>query len=62
MGAKPTVQVMLKATAGGGGMGLLTCKDEDGVRQSFKTVQSRGETLFKNSGLFIEKFSLLHIT
>ena len=47
---------MLKATAGGGGMGLLTCKDEIGVRQSFKTVQSRGETLFKNSGLFIEKF------
>lgn len=37
-------------------MGLLTCNDEDGVRQSFKAVQSRGETLFKNSGLFIEKF------
>ena len=48
--------VMLKATAGGGGMGLLTCHDENGVRESFKTVQSRGETLFKNSGLFIEKY------
>ena len=48
--------VMLKATAGGGGMGLLTCQDEKGVRESFKTVQSRGETLFKNSGLFIEKY------
>ncbi|EXJ57359.1 urea carboxylase [Cladophialophora yegresii CBS 114405] len=48
--------VMLKATAGGGGMGLLTCNNEEEVRQSFKTVQSRGETLFKNSGLFIEKF------
>lgn len=47
---------MLKATAGGGGMGLMTCYDEAGVRESFKTVQSRGETLFKNSGLFIEKF------
>ena len=47
---------MLKATAGGGGMGLLTCQSEKEVRGSFKTVQSRGETLFKNSGLFIEKF------
>src|SRR6201992_2691114 len=47
---------MLKATAGGGGMGLLTCNDENEVRQSFKTVQSRGEALFKNAGLFIEKF------
>ncbi|KAJ9610321.1 hypothetical protein H2200_005098 [Cladophialophora chaetospira] len=48
--------VMLKATAGGGGMGLLTCNDENEVRKSFKTVQSRGETLFKNSGLFIERY------
>lgn len=48
--------VMLKATAGGGGMGLLTCDTEEDVRKSFKTVQSRGETLFKNAGLFIEKF------
>lgn len=48
--------VMLKATAGGGGMGLLTCHDENTVRESFKTVQSRGETLFKNAGLFIEKY------
>lgn len=47
---------MLKATAGGGGMGLLTCNDEDSVRKSFKTVQSRGESLFKNAGLFIEKY------
>jgi urea carboxylase len=48
--------VMLKATAGGGGMGLLTCNSEKEVRESFRTVQSRGETLFKNSGLFIERF------
>jgi urea carboxylase len=48
--------VMLKATAGGGGMGLLTCNSENEVRESFRTVQSRGETLFKNSGLFIERY------
>lgn len=37
-------------------MGLLTCQSEKEVSSSFKTVQSRGETLFKNSGLFIEKY------
>lgn len=47
---------MLKATAGGGGMGLLTCKDENEVRQNFATVQSRGQALFKNSGMFIERY------
>ena len=48
--------VMLKATAGGGGMGLSICKDSKEVQDAFSTVKSRGETLFKNAGLFIEKF------
>ncbi|GAB7366622.1 hypothetical protein MBLNU230_g8607t1 [Neophaeotheca triangularis] len=48
--------IMLKATGGGGGMGLVTCKDADEVRAGFKTVRSRGETLFKNAGMFIEKY------
>lgn len=47
---------MLKATAGGGGMGLLTCQSEQDVRQSFATVRSRGEALFKNAGMFIERY------
>lgn len=48
--------VMLKATGGGGGMGLVTCHNVDEVRAGFDKVQSRGKTLFKNSGLFIEKY------
>ncbi|KAF7544244.1 hypothetical protein G7046_g9824 [Stylonectria norvegica] len=48
--------VMLKATAGGGGMGLLTCADEREVRKNFQTVQSRGASLFKNSGVFLERY------
>ncbi|PWY88768.1 hypothetical protein BO94DRAFT_515732 [Aspergillus sclerotioniger CBS 115572] len=48
--------VMLKATAGGGGMGLLTCNTEKEVRDSFLTVRSRGEALFKNAGIFIERY------
>lgn len=47
---------MLKATAGGGGMGLLTCNTENEVRESFATVKSRGEALFKDAGVFIERY------
>ena len=48
--------VMLKATAGGGGMGLSTCQDVTEVRGAYATVKSRGETLFKNAGMFMERF------
>lgn len=47
---------MLKATAGGGGMGLAACKNVEEVKESFETVKSRGENLFKNAGIFIEKY------
>ena len=48
--------VMLKATAGGGGMGLASCKDVKEVKESFAKVKSRGENLFKNAGIFIERY------
>lgn len=48
--------VMLKATGGGGGMGLVTCNTAEEVVKGFKVVTSRGESLFKNPGLFIEKY------
>ena len=48
--------VMLKATGGGGGMGLVTCHSTDEVRRGFQTATSRGQTLFKNPGVFLEKF------
>lgn len=48
--------VMLKATGGGGGMGLVTCSTPQDVKQGFEMVQSRGQSLFKNPGLFIEKY------
>ena len=40
--------VMLKATGGGGGMGLVVCQGLEEVKEGFKTVRSRGETLFKS--------------
>lgn len=37
-------------------MGLLTCYTEEEVRSAFQTVQSRGSALFRNSGVFVEKY------
>lgn len=48
--------IMLKSTAGGGGMGLKICYQEQELKQCLKEVKSRGETLFKNSGVFLEKY------
>ena len=48
--------VMLKATAGGGGMGLAIAHNIDEVKEQFVTVKSRGQNLFKNAGVFIERF------
>lgn len=48
--------VMLKATAGGGGMGLLTCHTADEVRQRFGRVQGRADALFQHAGVFVERF------
>ncbi|KAL9083145.1 MAG: hypothetical protein Q9159_005963 [Coniocarpon cinnabarinum] len=48
--------VILKSTAGGGGLGLVACNNADEVRKGFETATSRGKTLFKHSGVFIEKY------
>lgn len=48
--------VMLKATAGGGGMGLKVCADAKEVEEAFAGIVSRGKTLFHNSGMFIERY------
>ena len=48
--------IMLKATGGGGGMGLQVCNDAEEVEKAFERVVSRGTTLFKNPGVFLEKY------
>jgi urea carboxylase len=47
---------MLKATAGGGGMGLQVCNDAGQIASAFESVMNRGATLFGNAGVFIEKY------
>ncbi|WWC70564.1 urea carboxylase [Kwoniella pini CBS 10737] len=48
--------IMLKATAGGGGMGLQICWNESEIEAAFASVTARGATLFKNTSMFMEKY------
>jgi len=47
---------MLKATGGGGGMGLQICSTDAELTKAFSQVKSRGEALFKNARVFLEKY------
>ncbi|KZT03045.1 urea carboxylase [Laetiporus sulphureus 93-53] len=48
--------VMLKSTAGGGGMGLVVCRDVEELRSRFHATQERAQSLFKNNGVFLEHY------
>ncbi len=48
--------VMLKSTAGGGGIGMCVCANEGELQASFASVQRLSASNFKESGLFLEKF------
>ena len=48
--------VMLKASAGGGGLGLQVCQNSEEVRTSFSTISARSKSLFGSAVCFLEKF------
>lgn len=48
--------VMLKSTAGGGGIGLSRCANADELSAAFAAVQHQGQTFFRDSGAFIERY------
>lgn len=48
--------VILKSTAGGGGIGMRVCADEEALGAAFDSVRHLAETNFKNAGLFLEKY------
>lgn len=48
--------VMLKSTAGGGGIGMQLCWSEDEMAKAYDSVRRLGENNFSNSGVFVEKF------
>ncbi|KZZ92847.1 Urea carboxylase [Moelleriella libera RCEF 2490] len=48
--------LMLKSTAGGGGIGLSRCEDEASLRSAFEGVQRQAQANFGNGGVFLERF------
>ena len=48
--------VMLKSTAGGGGIGMRVCEDDAGLRDSYEVVARLGKNNFNDGGVFLEKF------
>ena len=48
--------VMLKATAGGGGIGMRVCENEAGLRQAFAAVGRLAAGAFGDAGVFLERY------
>ncbi|MEW9857061.1 urea carboxylase [Novosphingobium sp. M1R2S20] len=48
--------IILKATAGGGGIGMRVCEDESTTRASFAAVARLGEGNFGDAGVFLERY------
>lgn len=48
--------VILKATAGGGGIGMRVCEDEGAVRTGFEAVARLGQSNFGDAGIFLERY------
>ncbi|WP_339846098.1 urea carboxylase [uncultured Halopseudomonas sp.] len=48
--------VMLKSTAGGGGIGMRVCYTAVELSEAFETVKRLGQNNFSDAGVFIEKY------
>ncbi|VXB01334.1 Urea carboxylase [Pseudomonas sp. 8BK] len=48
--------VMLKTTAGGGGIGLTRCSDAAALESTYESVKRMGEQFFSDAGVFLERF------
>jgi len=48
--------VMIKAAAGGGGIGMMRVPDETGLAAAFASAQRRAQSAFGSGALFVERF------
>ncbi|SDH33495.1 urea carboxylase [Pseudomonas panipatensis] len=48
--------VMLKSTAGGGGIGMRVCRHASELSDAFEAVKRLGQNNFSDAGVFIEKY------
>ncbi|MGE6368489.1 acetyl-CoA carboxylase biotin carboxylase subunit [Planococcus kocurii] len=48
--------LMLKASAGGGGIGMVRCENEQALTQQFDSVKNRAKAYFGDDVVYLEKF------
>ena len=48
--------VLIKASAGGGGIGMRVARDEEELRGSFDTAKSTAQRAFGNDTIFLERY------
>jgi len=48
--------VMLKAVAGGGGIGMSICRDADELNEAYSRVQRLAQASFGSAGVFLERY------
>ncbi|NUU74977.1 urea carboxylase [Paenibacillus xylanilyticus] len=48
--------VMLKSTAGGGGIGMRVCESEEVLKEAFESVSRLASANFNDGGVFLEKY------
>ena len=54
--ARIGLPVMLKSTAGGGGIGMRLCREAQEVAEAFASVERTSRSSFKEGGIYLEKF------
>jgi acetyl-CoA carboxylase biotin carboxylase subunit len=54
--ARTGYPVMIKAAAGGGGIGMMKVKDEAGLAAAFSSAQRRAQSAFGAGALFLERY------
>ncbi len=48
--------LMLKSTAGGGGIGMRVCHSREELEEAFEAIQRLSQTNFKQTGIYAERF------
>ncbi|QQE75876.1 acetyl-CoA carboxylase biotin carboxylase subunit [Brevibacillus composti] len=56
MAAQIGYPVMLKASAGGGGIGMQVCHHEEELRQAYQSAKGRAKAYFGNDAMYVERY------
>ncbi|KDQ27267.1 hypothetical protein PLEOSDRAFT_1042673 [Pleurotus ostreatus PC15] len=56
LGKRVGFPILLKATKGGGGMGMVVCHNEHEVQDKWDQAKERAQALFGDDGLIVEKY------